>query len=123
MVFGDSLSDTGNLLRLYGVPNATFYRAGRFADNGNNWVDVLQAAYPNLTVLNYAQGGATLCKSLAFTTFTKLYSRAKYGLLDQVALYMADLADPGSEAAKAAARSGRGKTAAIIWCDRVGVLC
>lgn len=57
-VFGDSLSDDGNLFKLIGLPPAPYYQ-GRFS-NGPVWVEYL----PSLTDLsgssanNYAYGGA-----------------------------------------------------------------
>ncbi|KAG2437168.1 hypothetical protein HXX76_005832 [Chlamydomonas incerta] len=62
-VFGDSLSDTGNTFRAAGVPQADLYYQGRYS-NGPVWIDYLSAAVANttqLTVRNYAYGGATAC--------------------------------------------------------------
>ena len=65
-VFGDSLSDTGNILTLTGGAFPTTpYQTGRFSD-GPNWIDVLAAglglpmgATPSrLGGSNYAYGGA-----------------------------------------------------------------
>ncbi|KAJ1976808.1 hypothetical protein H4R34_003840 [Dimargaris verticillata] len=65
-VFGDSLSDTGNLFKeLQGVyPPPEYYTdhkgtVGRFT-NGKAWPDHLQdALHPNVQVVSYAHGGAT----------------------------------------------------------------
>jgi phospholipase/lecithinase/hemolysin len=61
-VFGDSLSDTGNLLNLTGglVPNQPFYSPGRFS-NGDIWVDYLadKLRLSDTNVTNFALGGAT----------------------------------------------------------------
>eukprot|EP00198_Chlamydomonas_reinhardtii_P009719 XP_001699056.1 predicted protein [Chlamydomonas reinhardtii] len=48
-VFGDSLSDTGNTFRAAGIPQADLYYQGRFSNT------------TQLTVLNYAHGGAAAC--------------------------------------------------------------
>jgi Ca2+-binding RTX toxin-like protein len=60
-VFGDSLSDTGNLFKLTGglVPPAPFYFDGRFS-NGPLAVEYLTAKLgPNVTLKSFAVGGAT----------------------------------------------------------------
>lgn len=57
-VFGDSLSDTGNLHKLtLGRFPAYPYYEGRFC-NGPIWVDYLQQHVPNTPFHNYAVGGA-----------------------------------------------------------------
>jgi len=68
VVFGDSLSDTGNLFALAGLPPALAYYSGRFC-NGNLWIDYLAglmnlespaARYPESpTSTNYAIAGAS----------------------------------------------------------------
>jgi phospholipase/lecithinase/hemolysin len=62
--FGDSLSDTGNDLIMFGSPQAPYFQ-GRFS-NGPNWIDQLAAklgvADPQPSLAggtNYAYGGAT----------------------------------------------------------------
>ncbi|PNW87493.1 hypothetical protein CHLRE_02g143900v5 [Chlamydomonas reinhardtii] len=70
VVFGDSLSDTGNTFRAVGVPQADLYYQGRYS-NGPIWVDYLAAAVANttqLTVLNYAHGGAAACPENSVAT-------------------------------------------------------
>ena len=64
VVFGDSLSDQGNLSTLTGglIPPGNpairpFYVDGRFS-NGPIWVDHLQSDDPGLSVTNFAVGGA-----------------------------------------------------------------
>lgn len=59
VVFGDSYADTGNQVRLSGMPLPPIYVNGRFS-NGANFVDGLQASYglPDTAVVNYAVGGA-----------------------------------------------------------------
>ncbi len=60
VVFGDSLSDTGNLKRrLLIFPNSPYW-LGRFA-NGPNWTDYL-AERTGLAVQNHAYGGAVAVK-------------------------------------------------------------
>jgi len=68
VIFGDSLSDTGNVALATGgaLPNPAFYFQGRFS-NGPIWVDVLAqelgepAIRPSLAGgLDYAFGGATV---------------------------------------------------------------
>ena len=58
VIFGDSLSDQGNLFELYNerVPVSPPYWQGRFS-NGPVWADKLSAHY---TIKNMSQGGATL---------------------------------------------------------------
>ena len=72
VVFGDSLSDTGNFFNLTGLPGSP-YANGRFT-NGQNFVDVLAA---NLSLsslasssggLNYAVGGARTSSNSFFDT-------------------------------------------------------
>jgi len=68
VVFGDSLSDTGNLFALAGLPPAAAYYSGRFT-NGNLWIDYLAglmnlespaARYPESpNSTNYAIAGAS----------------------------------------------------------------
>ncbi|VEP16479.1 GDSL family lipase (fragment) [Hyella patelloides LEGE 07179] len=81
--FGDSLSDTGNLLSITGgqIPNAPSYEPGRFS-NGDVWVDSL-AEELDLTIdpftqdngsndgINFAIGGATSGDSNFNLTFRR----------------------------------------------------
>ena len=60
VVFGDSLSDTGNLKRRLLIFPNTPYWLGRFA-NGPNWTDYL-AERTGLAVQNHAFGGAVAVK-------------------------------------------------------------
>ncbi|NCR74765.1 MAG: SGNH/GDSL hydrolase family protein [Microcystis aeruginosa K13-06] len=61
-VFGDSLSDPGNLYQLTGglYPPSPPYANGSFS-NGSLWIEYLQQDFglPNSAVLNLAYGGAT----------------------------------------------------------------
>lgn len=58
VIFGDSLSDTGNLKsRLVVFPGAPYW-IGRFS-NGPNWVDYLEAGQ-DIAVQNHAYGGASI---------------------------------------------------------------
>jgi len=94
IVFGDSLSDTGNFYRLNGgvVPPAP-YAEGRFC-NGPLWVEYL-AGDLGMRLLpedNYAVGGATTGRDNSNDGFLGLQYP---GLQDQVAAYLA--ADPPGE--------------------------
>ncbi|MCC6709475.1 MAG: SGNH/GDSL hydrolase family protein [Gammaproteobacteria bacterium] len=63
-VLGDSLSDNGRLAEataaatfgLFSVPSAPYF-PGRFS-NGPVWVDYYAAAHPDVTVVDFAMGGA-----------------------------------------------------------------
>ncbi|KAF9092201.1 hypothetical protein BGX29_010574 [Mortierella sp. GBA35] len=59
VVFGDSFSDTGNVLQLSNNtwPQPSFYPGGRFT-NGPNWTDYV-AKERHLNLTNFAHGGAT----------------------------------------------------------------
>lgn len=57
VVFGDSLSDNGNLFALTGQPPAPYFH-GRFS-NGLVWVDQLAVAMGKDGHTNFAMGGAT----------------------------------------------------------------
>ncbi|OQX34881.1 MAG: hypothetical protein B0D91_11735 [Oceanospirillales bacterium LUC14_002_19_P2] len=58
VIFGDSLSDQGNLFELFHerIPVSPPYWQGRFS-NGPVWTDILSLHY---TIKNMSQGGATL---------------------------------------------------------------
>ncbi|MEM8668631.1 MAG: SGNH/GDSL hydrolase family protein [Planctomycetota bacterium] len=60
VVFGDSLSDTGNAFEftLGQVPPAEAYFNGRFS-NGPIWIDFLQESLGGMEVANFAVGGAS----------------------------------------------------------------
>jgi phospholipase/lecithinase/hemolysin len=59
IIFGDSLSDTGNLSRLtYGILPGSRYYNGRFS-NGKIWVDYMKEKLNIKKVENYAYGAAT----------------------------------------------------------------
>ena len=81
VVFGDSLSDTGNLFALTGCPTSPPYFNGHFS-NGAVWVEYL-AGYLGLSdadVTNYAFGGA-------MTGHGNNVVPNAPGLLDEVELY------------------------------------
>ncbi|MBA2657048.1 MAG: SGNH/GDSL hydrolase family protein [Tatlockia sp.] len=65
VIFGDSLSDNGNLYELYKIPSSPPYFAGRFS-NGPVWIEALVASYfhekANAHLQNYAFGGAAVAK-------------------------------------------------------------
>jgi len=86
-VFGDSLSDTGNLFRLSdGFPPPPYFK-GRFS-NGRLWVEQLADAL-DMSIApgdNYAVGGATTGH---FNLNDGLGGRAYPGLLDEVASFKA----------------------------------
>lgn len=60
VVFGDSLSDTGNSFAATGIPPADLYFNGRFS-NGPIWIDYLQdqLGLADSQVLNFAVGGSS----------------------------------------------------------------
>lgn len=59
VVFGDSLSDTGNTFAAVGIPPADTYFQGRYSD-GPIWIDFLQSnlGLADDSVLNLAVGGS-----------------------------------------------------------------
>ncbi|KAI9337220.1 GDSL-like Lipase/Acylhydrolase-domain-containing protein [Obelidium mucronatum] len=57
VTLGDSLSDTGNVFKIYGIPPAPYWK-GRFT-NGPNWVEHLSGHLSNATLYNFAYGGST----------------------------------------------------------------
>ncbi len=63
IVFGDSLSDNGNLYKLYQIPTSPPYYKGRFS-NGPVWAERLAKTYfndkANDHFQNYAFGGAAI---------------------------------------------------------------
>lgn len=63
MIFGDSLSDQGNLYSFLGgiIPKSTPYYSGMFS-NGNPWSVIFQNTIKqyNIKLSNYAVGGATV---------------------------------------------------------------
>ena len=84
VVFGDSLSDTGNV---YKLTNGTWpivppYYQGRFTDN-LNWVDGLKVS----NVRNYAHAGATT-DSAVVQGYTKSDTVAVPGLRQQIEMYI-----------------------------------
>ncbi|RUS99576.1 hypothetical protein DSM107003_01600 [Trichormus variabilis SAG 1403-4b] len=78
VVFGNSLSDTGNVFEIFknvdpkpfGYPASPYYYQGRFA-NGPNWVDYLgsKLAFSEESVINFAHGGAKAGEDLVFPGF------------------------------------------------------
>ena len=83
VIFGDSLSDNGNV---YALTNKTYpippYWNGRFSD-GPTWVDRLNVS----NVTNYAYGSATTDNNLV-EGYTKEKSVLVPGMLQQVELYL-----------------------------------
>ncbi|KAJ3255533.1 hypothetical protein HDU77_003657 [Chytriomyces hyalinus] len=57
VAFGDSLSDNGNLFKLYKYPQPPYFN-GRFSD-GPVWVEYLAVYLQNASLEDYAFGGAT----------------------------------------------------------------
>ena len=86
-VFGDSLSDTGNLFRLSGGYPPPPYFEGRFS-NGPLWVEQLADALGMEIAAgdNYAVGGATTGH---FNSNDGLNGRVYPGLLDEIASFKA----------------------------------
>jgi len=86
-IFGDSLTDTGNIFTEEGFPNSPPYFKGRYS-NGPVWIEYL-AAILNLPApkaslqhgINYAYGGATtgygISENICCTTYCCLYSNGK----------------------------------------------
>ncbi|MBD2570303.1 SGNH/GDSL hydrolase family protein [Anabaena lutea] len=78
VVFGNSLSDTGNVFEIFknfdpqpfGYPASPYYYQGRFA-NGPNWVDYLgsKLAFSEESVINFAHGGAKAGEDVVFPGF------------------------------------------------------
>jgi len=87
IVFGDSLSDTGNLFAATGgaVPPSPPYDAGRFS-NGPVWVEYL-AAELGVVVQDYALGGALTGRA---NLFDDPGIPAEFpGMLDEVDMFLA----------------------------------
>ncbi|KAI8843387.1 GDSL-like Lipase/Acylhydrolase-domain-containing protein [Chytriomyces cf. hyalinus JEL632] len=63
VAFGDSLSDNGNLFKLYKYPEPPYFN-GRFSD-GPVWVEYLAVYLQNASLEDYAFGGATANSSNA----------------------------------------------------------
>lgn len=88
IVFGDSLCDSGNILKETGIAPGAPYFEGRFS-NGETWVERLARHYgleagPSYTGgTNYAQGAST--SSVGLTTFSGLPLGPN--VLQQVQLY------------------------------------
>lgn len=82
IVFGDSLSDPGNLAAVSGntIPNPAIYPSGQFT-NGNTWATQLGATVASGS--NFAYGGATAASIAPTYTFAgeiNLYNQAKPAL-------------------------------------------
>lgn len=89
VLFGDSLTDTGRTFALSGFPDPRYYYNGRFT-NGPNWVDYLSGEVQkkaNLTVWNYAYGGATACRNAVVDTLPFVRDAQA-----QTAAFLADVA-------------------------------
>ncbi|KAI8615311.1 GDSL-like Lipase/Acylhydrolase-domain-containing protein [Chytriomyces sp. MP71] len=66
VTFGDSLSDNGNSLKDFGVPQAPYFN-GHWS-NGPIWIEYLSKFLDNATVYDYAVGGAVANKTDAPAT-------------------------------------------------------
>ena len=86
-VFGDSLSDPGNLYQLTGglYPPSPPYANGRFS-NGPLWIEYLQQDFglPDSAVLNLAYGGATSGRQ---NVAELLFGGDFPGLLDEIGAF------------------------------------
>ncbi|KAG2437171.1 hypothetical protein HXX76_005835 [Chlamydomonas incerta] len=90
VIFGDSLTDTGNVFRDGGVPDPLIYYKGRFT-NGPNWVDYLNATLSSkhpVQIYNYATGGGVAC-SINLNNTRYPYAR---DAINQTGNFLADLA-------------------------------
>ena len=90
VVFGDSLTDTGNHFDMFGTPAPPNYQ-GRYSD-GPVWIEYLAARLglnPNEWV-NYAVGSATSGREDAYDRIERP------GMLDELDLYLAESASLGS---------------------------
>lgn len=95
VVFGDSLSDTGNVYKLTNGtwPIVPSYYQGRFTDN-LNWVDGLKVS----NVRNYAHAGATT-DSAVIQGYTKSDTVAVPGIRQQIEMYINDSQEETIDAA------------------------
>lgn len=98
VVFGDSLSDNGNLYEYMGhkIPQSPPYFAGRFS-NGPIWVERLAESYfstnPNSHLLDYAFGGAGISDEESDVLMTlkrelDIYLNAHQGRASESSLYI-----------------------------------
>ncbi|CDZ76942.1 Phosphatidylcholine-sterol acyltransferase precursor [Legionella massiliensis] len=96
VVFGDSLSDNGNLYQLteHFVPNSPPYYEGRFT-NGPVWVEALAESYyhenSSAYLRDYAFGGASISDDPRLPTLKNqiaLYLNAHQGKADENNLYI-----------------------------------
>ncbi|MDH3637232.1 MAG: SGNH/GDSL hydrolase family protein [Gammaproteobacteria bacterium] len=87
VAFGDSLSDTGNLTSVFGIPLAP-YAAGRFS-NGPIWIDHL-ASNLGLSSLN-SEGGGTNYAWAGATSGPGGTFGVPFSLLDQSTTYLTDV--------------------------------
>eukprot|EP00198_Chlamydomonas_reinhardtii_P005649 XP_001694985.1 predicted protein [Chlamydomonas reinhardtii] len=90
VIFGDSVTDTGNVFRDGGVPDPLIYYKGRFT-NGPNWVDYLNqslSAKHKVQIFNYATGGGVAC---SFNLNNTRYPYAR-DAVNQTGNFLADLA-------------------------------
>ena len=92
VVFGDSLSDTGNLYTYthHTTPSSPTYHQGRFS-NGPIWIDAFMDGYAADHVLNYAFGGAGV--------LTEIWNLGVFTLHQEVDTYLlthSDIADESS---------------------------
>ncbi len=81
IIFGDSLSDTGNLYKLYQIPSSPPYYKGRFS-NGPIWAEVLAESYfhekANEHLQDYAFGGAAIAEKDTDDVFSLQLEIATY---------------------------------------------
>jgi phospholipase/lecithinase/hemolysin len=77
VVFGDSLSDTGNYLELTGglYPDPMWYKDGH-SSGGGMWPEYL-AQYFQVPLQNYAYYGATACPTPDYSDVTGLPTRTE----------------------------------------------
>lgn len=97
--FGDSLSDTGNLLTATGglLPQPSDYYQGRFS-NGKAAVEYLAAGL-GVSLFNYAYGGAeTGVKNGAMVQANASAALQNTGVLSQVGFYQSALAGSSADA-------------------------
>ncbi|KAG2441310.1 hypothetical protein HYH02_009903 [Chlamydomonas schloesseri] len=90
IIFGDSVTDTGNVFKDGGVPDPAIYFKGRFS-NGPNWVDYINETLSSkhkVQIFNYATGGGVACRANLNSTRYP-YSR---DAVNQTGNFLADLA-------------------------------